>query len=359
MKTGLVYHNDYLKHRQEREHPENPERLAATLEYFIKTRLLDAVEQITPEPATVEDITRVHTHEHVDYIHSRCEEGSGRFAVIDPDTYICDETYNVALLSAGGDIAAGEAVWTGKIDNCFALVRPPGHHASRNQATGFCYFDNITVMTRYLQANHDVKKVFIFDWDAHAPNGTMGNLYGDPTVLNMSIHQDPRSFYPGVGFMEQFGEGPGRGYTVNFPVPAGTGDADYLYFIEEFVIPRVRKFKPDLIAVAAGQDSHTSDLISQLEVTDAGYAAMTRMFMDLSDELCGGKLVLELEGGYNTNTLPITHHTIVSTLAGIPYEKEVTGEASETTKNLLNQLNETLKSASIIPDAPEYGEAEK
>jgi acetoin utilization deacetylase AcuC-like enzyme len=357
METGIVYHNDYLKHRQVERHPECPERLETTIEHFIKTGLMDQVEVIEPQPASTEDLARVHSAEHINYIKCLSEEGRGRFSIIDPDTYVCPDTYVVALLAAGGVKAAGEAVWTGKLKNCFALVRPPGHHASMNQATGFCYFDNVSVMIRYLQAKHGVKRVFLFDWDAHAPNGTMGTFYKDPSVLNMSIHQDPHSFYPGHGFVNQIGEGAGRGYTINFPVPAGTGDADFMYFIREFVIQRVRRFKPDLIVVSAGQDSHRDDMISQLNVTDAGYVKMTEMMMELADELCGGKLVLELEGGYNLKTLPITHHTITSTLLGIDYGKTIEGEVLPSTRELLTKLESNLKASTIWAEAPEYGQA--
>ncbi|VVB53095.1 Histone deacetylase domain protein [uncultured archaeon] len=357
MTTGLIFHDDYLKHKPPENHPENPLRLSATMEHLMKTHVLSMVDQITPQEAKTEDVERVHSLEHINYIRCMSEKGHGRFAVIDPDTYVSPETYHVALLAAGGVMAAGEAVVKKEVENVFALVRPPGHHASRNQATGFCFFDNMSVMVKHLQAKHGVKKVCVFDWDAHAPNGTMGTFYSDPTVLNMSIHQDPKSFYPGVGFIDQIGEGAGRGYTINFPVPGGTGDADYIYFINDFVVPYVRKFKPDLIAIAAGQDSHASDRISQLNVTDAGYAEMTRIFMELADELCGGKLVLELEGGYNVRTLPVTHNAIISTLLGIPHDKKVEGKPLQSTHDLLTQLKNTLKTKSIWGEAPDMHEA--
>jgi len=357
MATGLVYHDDYLKHKQVEHHPECPQRLQYTMEYFQRTNFLDLLTPITPKPATIEDLTRVHSQEHVNYVKCLSEKGGGLFTVIDSDTYVCSDTYNVARLSAGGVIEAGRAVWQGEVQNAFALVRPPGHHASYNQATGFCYFDNASIMIKHLQANFGLKKVFIFDWDAHAPNGTMGTFYKDPSVLNMSIHQDPHSFYPGVGFVEQIGEGPGKGYTINFPVPGGTGDADYVYFIEKFVCPRVRKFKPDIIVVAAGQDSHISDRVSQLKVTDAGFAKMTKMMMDLAHELCNDKLVLELEGGYNLNSLPMTHYAITSTLMGMKQQADIEGEVLPTTHETLTKLEDTLRAATIWHDAPEYGEA--
>ncbi|MFC2162355.1 histone deacetylase [Candidatus Altiarchaeota archaeon] len=366
MDTSIVYHEDFLKHKQIQQHPECPERLSSTIEYLKKTEVMDPftgmkhviwdmIDVISPEPATIEDLTRVHTREHVDYVKCLSKNGAGMFSIIDSDTYVCPDTYDVAVLSAGGVIAAGEAVWEGRCRNSFALTRPPGHHASLNQATGFCYFDNVSVMIRRLQAVHGVGKVFLFDWDAHAPNGTMGTFYSDPSVLNVSIHQDPHSFYPGTGFVNQIGDGAGKGYTINFPVPGGTGDADYMYFLEKFVIPRVRKFKPEMIVVSAGQDSHESDRISQLNVTDAGFAKMTQAMMSLAEELCGGKLVLELEGGYNLVTLPATNHAILSTLSGIEYDGDIRGETLDPTRDLLAELEGTLKSSRLWPEGPDVG----
>ncbi|HHQ44833.1 MAG TPA: histone deacetylase [Candidatus Altiarchaeales archaeon] len=357
MSTAIVYHPDYLKHRQVEQHPECPERLSTTISHFQKTGLIDLVENITPEPAAIQDVERVHSREHINYIRCLSERGRGRFSIIDADTYVCSHTYDVALLAAGGVLAAGEAVWKGEVQNAFALIRPPGHHASYNQATGFCYFDNVSIMVKHLQENHGLKRAVIFDWDAHAPNGTMGTFYDDPSVLNMSIHQDPRSFYPGHGFIEEMGEGAGKGLTINFPVEAGAGNGDFIYFIEEFVIPRVRKFKPQIIVISAGQDSHHEDHISQLHVTDAGYAKMTKMFMELADELCGGKLVLELEGGYNLNTLPVTHQAITEQLMGTDYHGKIQGELHDSTRHLLRDLEDALKSTKIWQDAPEIDES--
>ncbi len=365
MTTGIVYHEDFLKHRQIERHPECPERLERTISHLqskefvdpmtgMKTNLMDLIDLIEPKPAEVVDLTRVHSNEHVNYIKCLSEEGQGKFSIITSDTYVCEDTYNTALLAAGGVITAGESVWTGRLKNCFALVRPPGHHASVNQATGFCYFDNVSIMIRNLQANHNVKKVFLLDWDAHAPNGVMGTFYNDPSVLNMSIHQDPHSFYPGTGFVNQIGEGPGKGYTINFPVMAGAGDADFIYFIEEFVVSRVRKFNPDLIVVSAGQDSHKTDPISQLNVSDNGFSKMTKMMMDLAHEICDDKLVLELEGGYNLDTFPETNHVIISTLAGIDVDDTIDGEILGSTRDLLVELEDNLKASTIWHDAPDY-----
>ncbi|MCX6695175.1 MAG: histone deacetylase [Candidatus Altiarchaeota archaeon] len=353
MRTGIVYDDRFLKHRQAEGHPEVPERLTVTMEYLHKTGLINQLEQIKPQPAALEDLLRVHSREHVEYIKRLSESGSGRFAVIDPDTYVCPETYETAVLAAGGVISAADAVMDGKLDNCYALIRPPGHHASKNQATGFCYFDNVAVAIRHVQAKYDVKKVLLFDWDAHAPNGAMGTFYDDNTVLNASIHQDPHNFYPGTGFVEQIGEGKGKGYTMNIPVPAGTGDADYVYALKEFLVPRIRKFKPEVIFISAGQDSHRDDLISGLKVTEAGYSHMTRIFMDLAAEFCGNRLVMELEGGYNLMALARSNNEILQTLLGVQPYLKIEGEVRQSTLDVLKSLEEVLKRSRIWTESPD------
>lgn len=353
MRTGIVYDDRFLRHRQLEGHPEVPERLTVTMEYFYKTGIINHIEQLKPEPAAMEDLLRVHSKEHVEYIKRLSESGGGRFALIDGDTYVCPETYDTAVLAAGGVITAAEAVMQCKLDNCYALVRPPGHHASRNQATGFCYFDNVAIMIKHIQAKYKLERVFLFDWDAHAPNGAMGTFYSDNTVLNASIHQDPHNFYPGTGFIEQIGEGKGKGYTINVPVPAGTGDADYMHIIKNFIVPKVRKFKPELMVISAGQDSHRDDLISGLKVTEAGYAWMTKTFMDLAAEFCSNKLVMELEGGYNLMALARSNNEIVQTLLGVEPQHKIEGEVLKSTVDILKSLEEVFKTTRIWPESPD------
>jgi len=353
MRTGIVYDDRYLAHHQLEGHPEVPERLSVTMEFLHKTGVINQLEQLTPEPATLEDLLRVHSIEHIEYIKCLSKSGGGRFALIDGDTYVCPATYDTAVLAAGGVITAAEAVMQRKLDNCYALIRPPGHHASKNQATGFCYFDNVAIMIKHVQEKYGLKRIFLFDWDAHAPNGTMGTFYSDNTVLKASIHQDPHNFYPGTGFIEQIGEGKGKGFTINVPVPPGTGDADYLYILDTFIVPRIRKFKPELIVISAGQDSHRDDLISGLKVTEAGYSHMTKIFMDLAAEYCENKLVMELEGGYNLMALARSNNEILQTLNGIQPHLKIEGEVRQSTLDILMSLEEVLKTTRIWPESPD------
>ena len=240
----------------------------------------------------------------------------------------------------------------GKIDNAFALVRPPGHHASRNAAGGFCYFNNAAIIIRGLQAKYGLKKVFLFDWDAHAGNGTMDIFYDDPSVLNVSIHQDPRTFYPGTGFVEQTGIRRGAGYTVNIPVPAGTGDTDYVHILKDFVAPLMRRYRPEFVVVCAGQDSHEDDAMSALSLTENGYAEMTRLILVEAKKMCGGRMIVVLEGGYELGSFVRSNYAIASTLLGTSKGYDIRGEVRESTNLVLNSLRDLLLDglgASVAP----------
>ncbi len=331
MNTALIYHEDYLKHSAGPYHPESKERLIAIMEIFRQTGILEQVNLLTPERCSDEDILLVHTHEHLEYIKKLSEGGGGP---IDADTYCREDTYDIARLAAGGEILAGRSVIEKKADNAFALIRPPGHHVTKGRAMGFCYFNNVAIMIRYLQKNCNVKKACIFDWDVHAANGTMDIFYEDPSVLNISMHQDPRTIYPGTGFIDQVGEKEGEGYTINIPVPPGTGDADYVYILNEFVLPRIERFKPDFIAISAGFDSHRDDPLGSLSVTEKGYCKMTSSLLNLAKRLCQGRMVVELEGGYNLDAIAKSTYAVINVLLGLEQEIEIEDEPSKPIKDL-------------------------
>lgn len=337
-KTALIYHEDYLKHYAGDFHPERKERLEAAMEFLREKGVLDKVLLMEPEPAREEDLLLVHSKEHVEFIRSLSGSGGG---AADADTYVQPGTYEIAKLAAGGEILAGRLVVEGKANNSFAMVRPPGHHASRDKAAGFCYFNNAAVMIRYLQ-KQGIGKVFLIDWDAHAGNGTMDIFYKDPSILNVSVHQNPEFFYPGTGFMEQIGEGEGKGYTVNIPVPEGTGSADYIRILEEFVLPMMESFNPELVVISAGQDSHRDDAISGIRLTENCYGEMTKLLLEKADKLCDGKLVVELEGGYNLEALSRSIYNIILALLGIEPEFEIEGEVKKPTLEILKSLKETF-----------------
>jgi acetoin utilization deacetylase AcuC-like enzyme len=342
LKTGLVYHEGCLRHRLNDGQFEIPERVSLTHDYFAQSGLLQKLDAMTPDPATHDNLERVHTEELINYVKERSESGYEPDALVNGDVSISEGTYQSAVLAAGGVKMAAEAVCAGTVNNAFALVRPPGHHASRTLPSGFCFFNNSAVAIRHIQQRMGIERVAVFDWDAHCGHGTMSVFYDDPDVLTISIHQDPKNFFPGTGFVDQIGEGDGMGYCMNIPVPAGTGNADYVYAMDNLVIPALKRFKPQAIFVAAGQDGHVNDKISGLKLTDEGYMAMTGRILKAANSLCKGRLVLTLEGGYNLQTLPRTNHAIVSTLAGLAAAPAVSGEVLESTKAVLQKLRDQL-----------------
>jgi acetoin utilization deacetylase AcuC-like enzyme len=303
------------------------------MEHLKQSGLINKLQVLQPREAREEELLLVHTSQHIALI----RELSKRGGIIDVDTRACEETWRVAKLAAGGCIVAAEKVMVGEVDNCFALVRPPGHHATRDKAMGFCFFNNISIMINYLRKEFGLKKVFIFDWDAHAGNGTMEIFYDDSHVLNISIHQDPTTLYPGVGFITEMGRGEGEGFTVNIPVAPHASDADYLYIINEFVSPLVKRFQPDFVAISCGLDSHRMDPISSLSLTEKGYGKMTEEFLSLAEQICNGRLVMVLEGGYELSALCASVYEILSSLIE-SREIKVEGEVKESTYSLVESL---------------------
>lgn len=313
MTTGLVFHPDYLLHEQSPGHPERRERLSYTMDQFREEGIFDHpwIRMLTPEPASREAVMRVHVTEYVAFL----EESSKTGGFIDFDTSIPIHLWESALLAAGGAIRAADAVLDGEVENAFAMIRPPGHHARPGTGAGFCYVNNMAVMVRHLQ-NRGVEKILILDWDAHHGDGTQQIFYNEDSVLFTSIHQYP--FYPGTGWIDEIGSGLGTGYTVNMPVPAGTGDESYHYLFDTVIGPLAREFEPDLIAVSAGQDNHFTDPLTGLALTARGYAEMMRKAVELARCTCGGLLVAVLEGGYSVEGgLPYTNLGILAAMAGL------------------------------------------
>jgi len=253
-------------------------------------------EVVAPREATREQLARVHDAEHL----RRIAETAGRATSLDPDTYTSPESYELALRAAGACIDAVEHVLGGRHDRALAMVRPPGHHAERNRAMGFCLYNNVAVAAahaRTLGARH----VAIVDYDVHHGNGTQHIFDSDPDVLYVSTHQYP--FYPGSGAADEVGTGAGRGYTVNVPLEVGAVDEDYRLVFAEVILPILRQFKPDLVIVSAGFDAHERDPLAGMRLTTDAFAAMTNDLRLLADECCGGRLALATEGGYDLKAL--------------------------------------------------------
>ncbi|MDO9541307.1 MAG: SUMF1/EgtB/PvdO family nonheme iron enzyme, partial [Kiritimatiellia bacterium] len=312
-KTGLVYGNRYLEHMTGAGHPERPERLTAIIHRLESQGLLSNLVVIPPSPIADEWLTTVHSPSYVAEIARRCMDKAG-FAG-SSDTPISEQSYAVAREAAGGVLAAIDAVMTGRINNAFCAVRPPGHHASKNKAMGFCLFNNIAIATRYLQKQYKLKKILIVDWDVHHGNGTQDAFYDDPTVFYFSVHQHP--FYPGSGKSEEQGTGKGYGYTLNAPLPAGSGDETYLKIFQGILKPKIIEFQPDFILISAGFDAHKDDPLGGMQLTPEGFAQMTAILKELAENICNGRMVSVLEGGYDLEGLSMSVSAHIAVLLGV------------------------------------------
>jgi acetoin utilization deacetylase AcuC-like enzyme len=255
--------------------------------------------RLKPVAASTEWVTTVHSAEHVGRVKQSCRAGLGY--VDTPDAPASSESYEVALAAVGGVHCAIDAVMEGRVRNAFCAVRPPGHHALRDRAMGFCLFNNVAIAARYIQKQHKLAKVLIVDWDVHHGNGTQAAFYEDPTVFYFSTHQSP--FYPGTGSAEEKGRGKGLGFTCNVPLPAGCGDAEYKRAFEDKLKPAAAAFAPDFVLISAGFDAAKGDLLGQMKVTPDGYAELTRMVKAIAVQSSRNRLVSVLEGGYALEAL--------------------------------------------------------
>jgi acetoin utilization deacetylase AcuC-like enzyme len=296
--TGVVRHQIYLEHKTGILHPESPQRLESIYAMLDSRDFGGRLFRIEPRYATLSELLMVHDARYIDKVLASAEQSRVRF---DPDTVTSPKTYMAAWLAAGGILSAIDAVFMSKTDNAFALVRPPGHHAERDRAMGFCIFNNLALGARYAQQDHGLSRVAVVDWDLHHGNGIQNIFYDDPNVLYFSMHRYPS--YPWTGGVDEVGIGDGEGYTVNVPMEQGSSDADYANVFRHVLDPVMRQYQPDLVLVAAGFDTHHSDPLGAMNVTQTGFARMTSLLMDMAGAQCGGRLVLALEGGYNSQAL--------------------------------------------------------
>ena len=240
------------------------------------------------------------------------------------------DSFQAAVYAAGGVIRASEAVMNGEVSSSFALVRPPGHHATSNQAMGFCLFNNVAIATRYALAKYALDRIAIIDFDVHHGNGTQSAFYDNPRVLYISTHESP--FYPGTGRIEETGRGTAKGTTVNIPLPAGCGDSEYLQAFEQIIVPAARRFGAQLILVSAGYDAHWADELALMQVSTTGFTQMVKIIKWLADELCGGRLVFTLEGGYHHEALPYSVKATFDILLGKANTEDYLGQPDRGSK---------------------------
>jgi acetoin utilization deacetylase AcuC-like enzyme len=316
-KTGLVFDEIFLRHRTTPDHPERPERLVAIRDSLQATGLWEKLQPIPVRPADREVVELVHEPHYIDRVAALAEKGGGYLD--SPDTPICRDSFHVALCAVGGLIEAADRILTGSIHNAFAAIRPPGHHALPDRAMGFCLFNNVAIVARYLQRRHGLERILIVDWDVHHGNGTQAIFYDDPTVLYFSVHQYP--FYPGTGSRQERGWGDGLGLTINAPVPAGTDEATWLSTFREYLLPALDHFRPDFVLISAGFDAHEMDLLGRLGVTTQGYAEATRILKEIADRHAQGRLLSALEGGYHLGALGASVTAHVAVLMDSPHPK--------------------------------------
>jgi acetoin utilization deacetylase AcuC-like enzyme len=297
MDTAYVYDPIYLEHDLP-SHPENAHRLKHILGALEDEEMLARLRLLEPRPATAEELQRVHAPAHIERVQRVAQAGGG---YLDPDTYVALRSFEAALMAAGGVVRAVEAVLAGDCANGFALVRPPGHHATATQAMGFCLFNNIAVAARAALAGGKLERVLIADFDVHHGNGTQDAFADDPAVFYFSTHQYP--YYPGTGHWSETGRGAGEGTVLNVPLPTQVGDAGYARIFSELAWPLAERFRPDLILVSAGYDAHWNDPLAQMNLSLTGYARLQRELVRMAGQLCGGRIVFTLEGGYQPEVL--------------------------------------------------------
>jgi acetoin utilization deacetylase AcuC-like enzyme len=308
MSVVLIHTERFAEHQTPPGHPERPER-AEVMDVVAAQWRRRGADIVAPRAATREQLARVHDADHLRLI----AETAGQSVKLDPDTYTSPESYEIALLAAGAAVDAVERVIDAPNHTAIALVRPPGHHAERDRAMGFCLFNNVAVAAAHARAR-GATKVAVVDYDVHHGNGTQHIFEADPHVLYVSTHQYP--FYPGTGAADETGHGPGRGFTVNVPLEAGAVDGDYQLVFAEVVIPVLRQFAPDLLIVSAGFDAHERDPLGGMRLTTGAFAAMTSELRGVAEQCCRGRMAVVTEGGYDLEALAASTDAVIEALNG-------------------------------------------
>ena len=299
MITSLITSEKYKDHITGPGFPESPDRLDAILEYLELTELINDLDIVEPVRKDKKYCKLVHSDEYITRVRQACELGA---PIVDTaDNPISKNSYDTALLAVGGITEAVDKIFIGKSNNAMALLRPPGHHAEKEMAMGFCLFNNVAIAARYAQQNYEVEKVTIIDFDVHHGNGTQHTFESDPTVMYTSLHQYP--FYPGSGAADEVGSGDGKGTTINYPLNYGVGDKEFIDIFDNSLSDKILKYNPDLIIVSAGFDAHVDDPIGGLRVTTECYYNISKTISKFAGEVCGSKIISSLEGGYNLNAL--------------------------------------------------------
>jgi len=335
LRTAILRDDIYLQHITGDYHPESHHRLEVVYGMLQDEDMQDTFRVLSPRPATLEELQLNHSSNYIDQVAST----AGRsFSSLDPDTTTSPKSWEAARMAAGGVLVAVDRVIEGEIENAFALVRPPGHHAESNKGMGFCLFNNIAIAAHYARQKHLLERILIIDWDLHHGNGTQNAFYEDPQVLYFSTHQYP--YYPGSGSVDEDGQGKGKGFTVNVPLPGGQGDQDFEAIFKEILKPIATQFKPQLILVSAGYDIYSQDPLGAMDVTPEGFATLTSLIMDMARSSCQGRVVITLEGGYHLDGLRDSVKATIKELRGDSIRKgsKKEGKESSGTKKIIEKV---------------------
>lgn len=299
MVTGLITSEKYKDHITGPGFPESPDRLDAIINHLESTGLINELNVFEPNRKDKKFCQLVHDDDYISRVREACDFGA---PIVDTvDNPISKDSYDTALLAVGGITEAVDLVFTEKVNDAMVLLRPPGHHAEKDMAMGFCLFNNVAIAARYAQQNYEVEKVTIIDFDVHHGNGTQHIFEADSTVMYASTHQYP--FYPGTGALEENGIGDGKGTTINYPLNYGADDDKFSDIFNNSLSDKILKYNPDLIIISAGFDAHIKDPIGGLNVTTKGFFDISNTIVKLAEEVCDGKIISSLEGGYNIKDL--------------------------------------------------------
>jgi acetoin utilization deacetylase AcuC-like enzyme len=331
MMIGFASSSKFVQHDTRAGHPERPDRIRAIYTALHQAQLIpgnpfaqfvkdfrplppfrNELYSIEPQPADVKWLRTVHPQSHIDRIKKLCAKGGG---ILDEgDTPVSPASFEVALLAVGAVLDCCDAVMSGTCKRAFAAVRPPGHHAEPNHPMGFCLFANVAIAAKYLQQKHGLQKIAIVDFDVHHGNGTQACFEADPSVFFVSMHQHPRTCYPGTGFESETGSGEGHGATLNIPFWPGSTDDAYIAAMQHQVLAALTHFHPEFLLISAGFDAHHDDPLAQMSLTEVGFLRMSQILSNFADEHCGGRVVSALEGGYDLRALG---RSVVNHLAGL------------------------------------------
>jgi acetoin utilization deacetylase AcuC-like enzyme len=309
--TGVVWDAVYLEHATDEGHPDHPRRLERLYRMLADPVFARRFVTVVPRAATDEEILLVHSPAYLKQVKATADRSA---AALCADTLTCQRSYCVAALAVGGLIEAVRQVMAGTLDHALVLARPPGHHAERSRAMGYCIFNNVAVAAMAARRQMGLSRVMVVDWDLHHGNGTQHIFERDPSVFFFSSHQFPH--YPGTGHFSEVGLGPGEGTTMNVALGRGCGDGEYLALYRRLLWPVACGFQPELMVVSAGFDIHADDPLGGMRVTPAGFAGLTRLMLDLARQVCRGRVVFCLEGGYNADALAVSALAMIDEMTG-------------------------------------------